>query len=107
MNFANNQHLTFKQLLTYEPLRNLIIALPIQADEISQGGILIPEQARKTLNEATIVLCGPDVDETIRPGETIVFTQHSETRVRIDGETYIMVEQENVLLKKTIATSQT
>lgn len=86
--------------MNYEPLRNLIIAQPIEQDEVTPGGIFIPEQSRKTLNEAVIVLAGPEVDERLKPGETIVFAQHSETRVRIDGEHFLIMEETNVLLKK-------
>jgi chaperonin GroES len=84
----------------YVPLNNLIIALPIKVDEISKGGIFIPEHARKTLNEATVSLTGPLVSVDIAPGDTIVFSPHSETRVKLEGQEYVCVEEGNVLLHK-------
>jgi co-chaperonin GroES (HSP10) len=86
--------------MDYIPLGGLIIALPIEVDEVTPGGIFIPEQARPTLNEATVEKVGPDVNDRIHKGVTIVFSQHSETRIKVDGNHYVCVDQDNVLMYK-------
>lgn len=93
--------------MNYTPLRNLVLLKAARTEEKSEGGIYIPEQARDTLNEGCIVAIGPDVsydpdndDTKIHIGDTVVFAKHSEWRVEIDGEVYIAVAYENLLLKK-------
>lgn len=87
--------------MNYQPLRNLVLLKATRTEEKSDGGIYIPEQARDTLNEGCIVAIGPDVsDPCLCINDTVVFAKHSEWRVEIDGEVYIAVTYENLLLKK-------
>jgi chaperonin GroES len=86
--------------MKYLPLGDQIVAVSIAQDEVSEGGIFIPEMARKTFNEAVVHSCGPEVPDHIKEGCTVVFEPHSEARVKIDGEHYVCVAFKNVLLYK-------
>lgn len=89
--------------LQYTPLRDLILLKAKRTEEKSDGGIIIPEQARDTLNEGEVVSIGPDATTqgcSVAIGDTVVFTKHSEYRIQIDDEIYIAVTWFNILLQK-------
>lgn len=76
-----------------------MLLIPKTAAEMSDGGIFIPEAARSGLTQGTILKRGSLVTE-YNIGDEIIFAQHSESRIEIDGNPYLILNQTNVLLCK-------
>jgi co-chaperonin GroES (HSP10) len=90
------------------PVGSFIMITPALAAEVSSGGIFIPEQARASLNQGTIVRMGPDVPRCLpgdptgyKIGDVIMFVAHSEYKVALDGTEYKLVDASNVILRQT------
>ncbi len=64
---------------------------------MSEGGIYIPESARSGLTQGTVIKKGAQVSD-YDIGDEIIFQQHSETRIEMDGELIILLHQNNVIL---------
>lgn len=85
----------------YVPENDFILLLPEIEPEKSDGGIIIPEQARKTLDEGEIIATGPRVSEHLKLGMFIVFNKSSEYRLKLDDGTLVFAVSEiNVILHR-------
>lgn len=85
----------------YAPTRNFIVIRPELEEEKSAGGIVIPEQARRSLNEGEVLKCGPQVSTDISIGMFVVFTQSSEFRLQMDdGQLVFVVAEDNLILTR-------
>lgn len=77
-----------------------------EADKI--GSIIIPDSVRAPLTQGIVLkagsLCDPDV---YKRGTLIIFRLHTESRVKIGGEEYLIVEPANVLLTGPILNEKT
>lgn len=86
------------------PLHDRIVVLEDKADEISQGGIIIPGQAQKKPATGTVISHGPGkyvdaqlVPVTVNDGDKIVFVKHQGDMVEVDGVEYRIIKDEHII----------
>ena len=86
----------------YLPTQNYIIIVPEKQPEISKGGIFIPEQAKNNPVEGVVEKIGPNCCD-VKVGDKVVFTEHSEYRIKDEGVDLVIVAESNVILRKPIS----
>jgi len=92
-----------KVIDAYTPCGTYLLCRPLIAAEKSKGGIYIPESARNPLNQAVVLKCGDALAPEDWPkGTEVMFTQHSESALKIDDEQFVLVTAENVVMKKLL-----
>ena len=87
------------------PIRDRILVKPIDADTVSKGGIVIPDNAKekpiqgKVLGVGTgkITEEGNTIPLTVKEGDVILFGKFSGQTVRIDNEDHIILNEDDVL----------
>ena len=98
-----------KTKVTFKPLGNRIVIEPLEGDEqVSAGGILIPDTAKEKPQDGTIVAVGPGrltdegkrVPMEVEVGDTVVYSKYAGTEYR-EGETeYLILREDDILFKK-------
>ena len=68
---------------------NLILRLDV-ADDVSSGGILIPDKAKEKLNTGIVKSIGPKV-EVVRVGDHVLISNFGGQAIMIDGEKLLHV----------------
>lgn len=86
---------------THEPIGHYILLVPKMAAAMTDSGLYIPEQARDNLTQGTIVKKGSLVEE-FDMGDEVVYVQHTEQYIVIDGVRYILLEDSNIVLVKRV-----
>jgi len=85
-----------------------------EADDVTEGGIVLPEAAKKKPKEGTVVAVGPgrqkrgwrSSQETWRPtvqvrvGDYVFFKSFAGTELTIDGQKYMVLEEADILIVK-------
>ena len=82
------------------PVRNQILAKPFPSDEISGGGIFIPESARQPSNKVRIVKTGngtADKPMKLKTGQTAYRVKGWGTDIIIEGELHFLMEDNAIL----------
>ncbi len=96
-------------MASYKPLGNRIVVEPTDSDEqMSSGGIYIPDTAKEKPQEGKVVAVGPgrvsDSGERIamelKVGDTIVYSKYSGTEYKDGGKEYLVLREDDVLFKK-------
>lgn len=87
----------------FSPVGATLLVDPILVSEKTTGGIIIPEQCRNPLNQGRVLAVGDGLDPSDWPiGKIILWTAHSENKLRIDGIELSVIGLENVVLKERV-----
>ena len=81
--------------MTLKPLKDRVVAKKEQPLEKTKSGILLGEAKEKPAY-AVIESVGPDV-KSVKKGDKIIMKDYSSTELKIDGEEYIIIKEEDIL----------
>ena len=87
------------------PLHDRIIVERIEESEQKVGGIIIPDTAKEKPQQGKVIAVGKgrvEKDGKITPldvkaGDTVLFGKYSGQEIKIDGEEYLMMREEEIL----------
>jgi chaperonin GroES len=95
---------------TFTPLHDRILVRRIEENETVRGGIIIPDSAKEKPQEGEVVSVGKGKSNDegkvfpldVKKGDRVLFGKYSGTEIRIDGEEFLIMREEEVLgiLKK-------
>jgi chaperonin GroES len=88
-----------------KPLGDRIIAKAVNAEEMTAGGIVLPDSAKEKPQEADIIAVGPgtqlDSGKTapmdVKVGDRVLFGKYAGTEVKVGAEEYVILRQDDVL----------
>ncbi len=73
---------------------NVVVKLP-KVEEISKGGIVLPETASKEKSQVGIVVAvgeSEKINEQIKKGISVLYEKYSGTEIEIDGEKFVILD---------------
>ena len=95
---------------TFTPLHDRLLVRRIEDNETVRGGIIIPDSAKEKPQEGEVISVGKGKSNDegkvfpldVKKGDRILFGKYSGTEIRIDGEEFLIIREEEVLgiLKK-------
>ena len=95
---------------TFTPLHDRILLRRVEEGESIRGGIIIPDTAKEKPQEGEVIAVGKgksnDEGKTfpldVKAGDRVLFGKYSGTEIKIDGEEFLIMREEEVLgiLKK-------
>ncbi len=91
--------------MNVRPLSDRILVRRVDADEQVKGGIIIPDTAQETPQEAEVVAVGPGkrnkngdvIAPAVKSGEKILIGKYAGTEIEVDGDDYVIVNEDDVL----------
>ncbi len=89
----------------FTPLHDRILVRRIEEGETTRGGIIIPDSAKEKPQEGEVISAGKgkiNEEGKVRPldvkeGDRILFGKYSGTEIKLDGEDFIIMREEEVL----------
>ena len=89
----------------FTPLHDRILVRRIEEAETTRGGIILPDTAKEKPQEGEVISAGKGKiteEGKVRPldvkeGDRILFGKYSGTEIKLDGEDYIIMREEEVL----------
>ncbi len=86
------------------PLGDKVVIKQMEAEEKTKSGIVLPTQSKEKPQEAEVIAVGPggmvdgkEVKMQVKVGDKIIYSKYSGTEIKIDGETLIIVRQNEIL----------
>ena len=88
-----------------KPLQDRILVQRVEEETTTKGGIIIPDSAKEKPAEGKVVSVGDGkvaddgkrVALEVKKGDRILFGKYSGTEVKIDGEEYLIMREDDVL----------
>ncbi|MEK6233906.1 MAG: co-chaperone GroES [Planctomycetales bacterium] len=90
-----------------KPLDDRIVVEPLEAEEVTAGGIVLPDAAREKPQRGTVVSVGPgrllDSGErgelAVGKGDVVIYGKYSGTEIELDGKELKILRESDVLAK--------
>jgi chaperonin GroES len=79
-----------------QPLAEYVVAQAEEAATKTASGLYLPDKAAEKPKIAKVSAVGKDVKQ-IKVGDRIVYKSYSTTDIKLDGQEYILVKEEDVL----------
>ncbi|MCK9457188.1 MAG: 10 kDa chaperonin [bacterium ADurb.Bin157] len=92
--------------MNLKPLNDRVIVKPQEAVEMSKGGIILPDTASKEKPmEGIVTAVGPGkmskdgkrMALEVKNNDRVIFSKYAGTEIKVDGETYLIMREEDVL----------
>jgi chaperonin GroES len=91
--------------MNVKPLADRILVKPLEAEEKTKGGIIIPDNAKEKPQKGEVVAVGPGkiadngqkITMELKKGDTVLYGKYSGTEVTVDGQDYLIVKESDVL----------
>ena len=90
--------------MTLKPLSDRVILKAVEPEETTKGGLILTSASKEKPEMAEVVAVGPggvvdgkEVVMTVKPGDKVLTSKYSGTEVKVDGEEYTIVRQNDIL----------
>lgn len=88
-----------------KPLGARALVKPLEAEEKSAGGIILPEAAQERPREGKVIAVGPGkLDDDGQPmgmsvaeGDIVIYASYGGTEIKLDGEEYLLISEDDIL----------
>ncbi|NLT49945.1 MAG: co-chaperone GroES [Ignavibacteria bacterium] len=88
----------------FKPLGDRVVVKPMAAEEVSRGGIILPDTAKEKPIEGTVVAIGAGkiteegkvIALNVKAGDKVLYGKYSGTEVKIDGEEYLIMRESDI-----------
>ena len=86
------------------PLGDRVVLKQVVAEETTKSGIVLPGQTKEKPQQAEVIAVGPggvvdgkEVTMLVSVGDKVIYSKYAGTEVELDGETYLVVKQNDIL----------
>ena len=91
--------------LKLKPLGNRLVVEPLEAEEVTAGGIVLPETAKEKPQKGKILSVGAgDRDDSgkrvpmdVKVGDTVLYAKYGGTEIKIDGKKLLILRESDLL----------
>lgn len=83
-----------------KPLGSRVVIKKLEAEEKTQGGIILTSSAKEKPQMAEVVAVGPgtkDEPMELKAGDKVVFSKYAGTEIKYSGEEYTIMNQSDIL----------
>ncbi len=89
-----------------QPLANRVVVKPIEEEERTPSGLVLPETAKEKPQKGEVLAVGPgewneDGDEripmSVKVGDKVIFAKYAGTEVKVDGEKLLILRESDIL----------
>lgn len=91
--------------INLKPLGSRVVVEPVEENEVTAGGIVLPETAKEKPQKGTVLSVGPgDRDEDgehvaldVAVGDVVLFAKYGGTEIKIDGKKLLILRESDLL----------
>ena len=91
-------------MASIKPLSDRVLVRPIEAEEKTSSGIIIPDTAKEKPQKGTVIAAGPGkvengtkIDISVKEGYEVLYGKYSRTEVTLDGEEFLIMRESDIL----------
>ena len=91
--------------MNVKPLADRILVKPLEPEEKTKGGIIIPDNAKEKPQKGEVIAVGPGkiadngqkIVMELKKGDKVLYGKYSGTEVTVDGQELLIVRESDVL----------
>ena len=91
-----------------EPLGDRVVIKPTPQEDVSKGGIVLPDTAKEKPQEGEIIAVGPGklsedgnrMPMEVKKGDRVIYSKYAGTEFKLDDEELVILRESDILAKK-------
>ena len=92
-----------------KPLADRVVVRPIEQEEVTKSGIVLPDTAKEKPQEGEIIAVGPGrlsedgkrVPMDVKVGDIVIYAKYGGTEIKVGDEELMILRESDILAKKT------
>ena len=92
-----------------EPLGDRVVIKPTAKEDVSKGGIVLPDTAQEKPQEGKIIAAGPGrltedgkrIAMEVKKGDKVIYSKYAGTEFKLDDEELVIMREGDILAKKS------
>jgi chaperonin GroES len=88
-----------------KPLGSRVVVEPLEQEEVTAGGIVLPETAKEKPQKGVVLAVGPgDRDDEgkriamdVKVGDTVLYAKYGGTEIKVDGKKLLILRESDLL----------
>lgn len=87
-----------------KPLGDRVVVKVVEAEEITKGGIVLPDTAKEKPQQGEVLavgsgeyIDGKKVELEVKVGDKVIFSKYAGTEVKLDNQEYLLLKQSDIL----------
>ena len=94
--------------LKVTPLADRVVVKPISQEEVTKGGIVLPDTAKEKPQEGKVVAVGEGrmsedgkrIPMEVKVGDTVIYAKYAGTEWKYDNEEYLILRESDIQAKR-------
>ncbi|UCD22182.1 MAG: co-chaperone GroES [Chloroflexota bacterium] len=90
-----------------EPLGDRVVIKPTPKEEVSRGGIVLPDTAKEKPQEGKIIAAGPGrlteegkrIAMEVKKGDKVIYSKYAGTEFKLENEELVIMRESDILAK--------
>jgi chaperonin GroES len=91
--------------LSLKPLGDRVVVKPIEQEEVTAGGIMLPDTAKEKPQKGEVLAIGPGsrndsgerVELDVKVGDKVLYAKYAGTEIKLDGEKVLVLRESDIL----------
>jgi chaperonin GroES len=91
-----------------QPMADRVVIKPLPKEEVTKGGIVLPDTAKEKPIEGKVIAVGPGgmsddgkrIPMEVKVGDVVLYAKYAGTEIKEDGEDLIILRESDILAKK-------
>jgi len=96
-------------MVKIEPLGDRVVIKPTAKEDVSKGGIVLPDTAKEKPQEGKIIAVGPGrltedgkrIAMEVKKGDKVIYSKYAGTEFKLDDEELVIMREGDILAKKS------
>ena len=88
-----------------QPLADRVIVKPMEQEEVSKGGIILPDTAKEKPQKGEVIAVGPGrlddsgkrVSPEVKKGDKVIYQKYAGTELKQDKDEYLILRESDIL----------
>jgi chaperonin GroES len=91
--------------LSLKPLGDRVVVEPIEQEEVTAGGIVLPETAKEKPQQGNVLAAGPGARDEggkrialdVKVGDKVLYAKYAGTEFKLDGKKLLILRESDIL----------
>ena len=91
--------------ISLKPLGNRVVVKPVEEEDVTAGGIVLPESAKEKHQKGEILAIGPGdrdddgkrIELDVAEGDIVLYAKYSGTEIKLDGDKLLILRESDIL----------
>jgi len=95
--------------INLQPLANRVLVRPLEREEVTKGGILLPDTVKEKPQEGEVLAVGPGrlsddgkrIAVDVKVGDIVIYAKYGGNEIKIDDEDLMILREDDILARKS------